>query len=72
MYIVAAVEHVIQRDAPALGPGKNATAGATQRTRSAAISVFKIKNGLQLLILEILSKCKTENEYERLKENCVR
>jgi hypothetical protein len=34
------VEHAIQRDAPALGQGKNATAGATQRTQSAAMSAL--------------------------------
>jgi hypothetical protein len=37
-YTAAAVEHVIRSDAPALGQDKNATASATRRTQSAAIS----------------------------------
>ncbi len=37
-FTAAAVEHVIQSNAPALGQDKNATAGATRRPQSAAIS----------------------------------
>jgi len=51
-YTAAAVEHVIRSNAPALGQDKNATAGATQRTQSAAISAprfWSIINGLQML-----------------------